>query len=50
MVLHSVMLEAAPDMARAVSGWPVGWGQSLDKLDAMVAILKLTQANQKGAA
>ena len=39
--LHAKMLMVAPGMAGAVAGWSTGWGQSLDKLDAQVSIMKL---------
>ncbi len=41
MTLHTKMLSATPDMAQAVAGWPVGWGQSLDKLEALVATMRM---------
>lgn len=41
MHLHAVMLKVAPEMAGAVAGWPVGWGQSLDKLEALVGMMKM---------
>jgi len=41
--LHAVMVKVAPQMAGAVAGWPLGWSQSLEKLAALVGMMRMMQ-------